>query len=67
MPKPTADDMRAYRDKHECGLYEAKAKLMQAYMAEELNAIKVAHDPVGARLTRLIELIEYTLKEGPSS
>lgn len=39
--KPTAADVRAYRDHHECGLSEAKAALLCDWRRDTLQGLRV--------------------------
>jgi hypothetical protein len=61
-PKPTAEDVRAYRDLHECGLETAKAALLKEWRkkglylmrmrASELYTIEACRDVI-------VELLEF--------
>lgn len=65
MRKPTSEDIQAFRDKEECGVYEARARLMKQYVESELSRIKLSNEPPNAKITRLIDLMLYAMEEGP--
>lgn len=65
MKKPTPEDVQKFREQHECGVFEARARLMKEYVRGELDEIKRANEPAGAKVTRLIDLMLYALEEGP--
>ena len=56
--KITADEVKAYREKHECSLIEAKKQLIKINRLKELNRLRdnYYYDP-GLRLNLLIDLM----------
>lgn len=66
MKKPDAADIKAFRDKEQCGVFEAHARLMKTYVQAELVEIKRSNEPPNSKITRLIDLMLYALEEeGP--
>lgn len=40
MAKPTAEDIRRYREENECGMQEAKTALTNEHVREELGRLR---------------------------
>jgi hypothetical protein len=62
-PKPTADQIRDYRDEHECGLLQAKAELADIWLKTNLVSIKVLAEQ-GYDAHRLIAMLATLMLEG---
>lgn len=58
--KPTGAQIKAYRDKHGCGMLDAKAALMKEWRKEVLTVLAVQCS-IGAHDIAVAGLIEYLL------
>lgn len=58
--KPTAAQIKAYRDEHGCGITEARAALMKQWRKEVLTVLRVQCE-IGFTHQALTDLIEYLL------
>lgn len=56
----TVAEVKAYREKHECGLVEAKRALSIKYIREEIQAIKGNPEIRGA----LLDLLKLIVDKG---
>jgi len=72
VKKPTAEDIKKYRDEKEVGLYEAKATLAMEYIKGELAEIRQVAGAelrggmgIGSAFFRLVDLLIYTIEQKP--
>jgi len=72
VKKPTAEDIKKYREEKEVSLYEAKAVLGMEYIKGELAEIRQVAGAemrggvgVGSAFIRLVDLLIYTIEQKP--
>ncbi len=65
-PKPTAIEIRAYRDKHECGIEESRAALLKEWRKAELYRLRLRAGElytVEACRDVIAELLDFLMAE----
>lgn len=63
--RPTVEEIKAYRDLNECGLFEAKARLLKQWRLKRLQELssQAAEDySVEARCDALSKLIDFMIE-----
>lgn len=60
--KPTGEQIKAYRDKHEVGFYEAKAACLKEWRVENLTVLYMQATVLNQPQIALMGLLSYLLE-----
>lgn len=67
-PRPTADDVKTYRDKHECVIYQARVAVWKDWRELELRRLRLKSGElytVEACRDVIVELLDFLSTEIP--